>query len=140
MRFLTLNDLDCRGRLVLVREDLNVPMKDGKVADDTRLVATLPTLRQLQGEGARVIVCSHLGRPDGKRDAKYSLRPVGVRLAELLGSDVAFADDCVGPTAEAAVRNLSDGQILLLENVRFHPEEEKNDPGFSRELAGLAER
>jgi phosphoglycerate kinase len=147
LRFLTLNDLDCRGRRVLVREDLNVPMKDpsttlgtSSVADDTRLVAALPTLRQLQGEGARVIVCSHLGRPDGKRDAKYSLRPVGARLSELLGSEVAFADDCIGPAAQTAVRGLSDGQIVLLENVRFHPEEEKNDPGFARELAGLAER
>jgi phosphoglycerate kinase len=140
LRFLTLHDLDCRGRRVLVREDLNVPMKGGKVADDTRLTAALPTLRQLQAEGARVIVCSHLGRPEGKRDPKYSLRPVGARLAELLGSGVAFADDCIGPTAQAAVRRLSDGQILLLENVRFHPEEEKNDSGFAKELAALAER
>lgn len=125
---------------MLVREDLNVPMKEGKVADDTRLVAALPTLRALQGQGARVIVCSHLGRPDGKVDKKFSLRQVGARLAELLGSEVAFADDCIGPAAQSAVGRLSDGQILLLENVRFHPEEEKNDPGFARELAGLAER
>ncbi len=140
MRFLTLRDLDCRGRRVLVREDLNVPMKEGKVADDTRLVAALPTLRKLQSEGARSIVCSHLGRPDGKRDPKYSLRPVAARLSELLGGEVAFAEDCIGPAAQAAVARLSDGQILLLENVRFHPEEEKNDPGFARELADLAER
>jgi phosphoglycerate kinase len=140
LRFLTLRDLDCRGRRVLVREDLNVPMKEGKVADDTRLVAALPTLRKLQSEGARIIVCSHLGRPDGKRDPKYSLRPVAARLSELLGGEVAFAEDCIGPAAQAAVARLSDGHILLLENVRFHPEEEKNDPGFARELADLAER
>ena len=140
MRFLTLRDFDYRGRRVLVREDLNVPMKGSKVADDTRLVAALPTLRKLQAAGARTIVCSHLGRPDGKRDERYSLRPVGARLAELLGSDVAFASDCVGPEAKAAVDRLSDGQVLLLENLRFHPEEEKNDSGFARELASLAER
>lgn len=140
MRFLTLKDFDYRGKRVLVREDLNVPMKGAQVADDTRLVASLPTLRTLRAAGARVIVCSHLGRPDGKVDERYSLRPVSTKLAQLLGSDVLFADDCIGPTAQGAAKALSDGQILLLENVRFHPEEEKNDPQFAKELASLAER
>ena len=140
MRYLTLRDFDYRGRRVLVREDLNVPMKDGAVADDTRLEAALPTLRALRDAGARVIVCSHLGRPEGKRNEKYSLKPVAARLSELLGTPIAFADDCVGPQARAAADKLSDGQVLVLENVRFHPEEEKNDPAFAEELAGLAER
>ena len=140
MRFLTLGDFDYRGKRVLVREDLNVPMKDGSVADNTRLVAALPTLRALQAKGGRIIVCSHLGRPDGKVDARYSLRPVAARLAELLGSPIAFVEDCIGPAARAAAQTLSDRQLALLENVRFHPEEEKNDLRFAEELAGLAER
>jgi phosphoglycerate kinase len=140
LRFLTLRDFDYRGCRVLVREDLNVPMKDGKVADDTRLEAALPTLRALREAGARTIVCSHLGRPEGKRDPKYSLRPVAARLSELLGAPIAFAEDCVGPQARAAVDKLADGEVLVLENLRFHPEEEKNDPRFAKELAGLAER
>ena len=139
---------------MLVREDLNVPMKSGPssldsarddtlgmtVADETRLVAALPTLRALREAGARTIICSHLGRPDGKPDAKYSLRPVGARLSELLGVPVQFVDDCVGPKVRTAAQALHDGDFLLLENVRFHPEEEKNDPQFAQELASLAER
>ena len=140
MRFLTLRDFDYRGCRVLVREDLNVPMKDGKVADDTRLSAAVPTLQALHEAGARTIVCSHLGRPEGKADPKYSLRPVAARLSELLEVPIAFAEDCVGPPARAAAEKLSDGQVLVLENLRFHPEEEKNDRRFAEELAGLAER
>jgi phosphoglycerate kinase len=137
---LTLRDFDYRDRPVLVREDLNVPMKEGTVADDTRLVAALPTLRRLRDEGAKTIICSHLGRPKGKRDPQSSLQPVGVHLAGLLGTEVRFALDCVGPPARAAAERLSGGDVLLLENLRFHPEEERNDPAFAKELASLAER
>ena len=147
MHFATLSDFDYRGRRVLVREDLNVPMRGDPatasgmtVADDTRLVAALPTLRKLREGGARTIICSHLGRPDGKRDPKLSLEPVGKRLSELLGVPVAFAHDCIGPEATAAAERLRDGEFLLLENVRFQPEEEKNDQRFAEELAALAER
>ena len=115
-------------------------MKDGAVADETRLVAALETLRALREAGARVIICSHLGRPDGKAQRDLSLQPVGARLAELLGAPIGFVEDCVGPKVRAACERLRDGEVLLLENVRFHPEEEANDPGFSRELAGNAER
>lgn len=123
---------------MLVREDLNVPLKDGRVADDTRIRAALPTLRDLSDRGARVVVTSHLGRPKGA-DPALSLRPVATRLGELLGRDVAFAGDCVGPAAEQAVAALPDGGVLLLENVRFHPEEEANDPRFAAALASLAD-
>lgn len=131
--------MDVAGRRVLVREDLNVPLKEGAVADDTRIRAAAPTVRGLSARGARVIVTSHLGRPKGARDDAFSLRPVADRLAEVLGRPVAFAGDCVGPAAEAAVAALRDGDVLLLENVRFHAEEEANEPGFARALAGLAE-
>jgi phosphoglycerate kinase len=128
-----------RGQRVFVRADLNVPIQDGRVGDDTRIRATLPTLRRLQGAGARVIVASHLGRPKGKVDPKYSLAPVARRLGELLGQPVAFAADCVGAPAQAAVAALRDGELLLLENLRFHAEEEKNEAGFAAELAQLAD-
>jgi phosphoglycerate kinase len=128
-----------RGRRVFVRADLNVPLKDGAVGDDTRIRATLPTLRRLVAAGARVVVASHLGRPKGKVDPKASLAPVAKRLGELLGRPVAFAPDCVGPAAEAAAAQLGDGDVLLLENLRFHAEEEKNDPGFAAALARLAD-
>ncbi|RIL07873.1 MAG: phosphoglycerate kinase [Proteobacteria bacterium] len=127
------------GQRVFVRADLNVPTKDGQVGDDTRIRATLPTLRKLVGAGARVVVASHLGRPKGKVDSKYTLAPVAARLGELLGAPVAFASDCIGPDAEAAAAKLGDGQVLLLENLRFHPEEEKNEPGFAAALAKLAD-
>lgn len=139
MHFLTLKDLDVRGKRVVVREDLNVPMKDGAVADDTRLVAALATLRYLHEQGARTIVLSHLGRPDGVASAKYSLAPVARELGARLGVPVAFGSDCIGAAAREAVAALGDGGIVLLENVRFHREEEANDPAFARELAALGD-
>jgi phosphoglycerate kinase len=140
----TLDDLlaepsGVRGRRVFVRADLNVPMRDGRIGDDTRIRAALGTLRRLLAGGARVVLASHLGRPKGKPKPELSLRPVAARLSELLGRPVAFCDDCVGPAAEAGVAKLRDGELLLLENLRFHPEEEKNEPGFARRLAALAE-
>lgn len=130
---------DVVGRRVLVREDLNVPLQGGKVGNDTRIRAALPTLQHLAERGARVIVMSHLGRPQGKRVPELSLRPVADRLSELLGRPVAFADDCVGEPAREAVDRLADGKLLVLENVRFHPGDEANDPEFARQLAELAE-
>jgi phosphoglycerate kinase len=136
LTFRTLRDAgDLRGKRVLLREDLNVPMKDGAVGDETRIVAALPTLRWLRERGAKTVILSHLGRPDGTRQAKYSLRPVATRLAELLGTPVAFVDDCVGEAAVAASHAVPDGGFVLFENVRFHAEEEANDPAFARELA-----
>jgi phosphoglycerate kinase len=128
-----------RGQRVFVRADLNVPTKDGIVGDDTRIRATLPTLKRLLGAGARVIVASHLGRPKGKVDPKYSLKPVAKRLGELLGMPIEFVPDCVGPLAEEAAQKLTSGRAVLLENLRFHAEEEKNDPAFARQLAALAD-
>ncbi len=128
-----------KGRRVFVRADLNVPMRDGRVTDAARIEASLPTLRRLADAGARVIVSSHLGRPKGERNPVYSLRPVAKALSEQLGRPVAFADDCVGEIAEAAVASLADGELLLLENLRFHPGETANDPDFSRQLARLAD-
>jgi len=140
----TLDDLlaergGVRGRRVLVRADLNVPLRDGRVADDTRIQAALGTLRRLLAAGARVVLASHLGRPKGARKPELSLRPVAERLAALLGRPVAFSEACVGPAAEAAVAKLRDGELLLLENLRFHAEEEKNDPAFAKQLAALAD-
>jgi phosphoglycerate kinase len=139
MKFRTLRDLDVRGQRVVVREDLNVPMKDGVAGDPTRIVASLPTLRNLHERGARTIVLSHLGRPDGHVVPAMSLRPVAAELGKHLGLPVAFAADCVGPEAEAAVAALADGDIVLLENVRFHAEEEANDPAFAERLAKLGD-
>ena len=136
---LSVRDLSVDGRRVFVRVDYNVPLKDGRVADDRRIAASLETVRHLLGRGARPILASHLGRPKGKPDPKYSLRPVAATLGTLLGSPVAFAPDCVGPEAEAAAAALAPGSVLLLENLRFHPEEEKNDEGFSARLAALAD-
>jgi phosphoglycerate kinase len=132
-------DASVGGRRVLVREDLNVPLKDGRVQDDTRIRAALPTIRNLVGRRARVIVVSHLGRPKGKRDQSLSLQPVADRLAEALEMHVHFATDCIGEPAELAAAGLRDGEVLLLENVRFHPEEEANDAGFAQQLAALAD-
>jgi len=135
----TVQHLDCAGRRVLVRVDFNVPVANGEVTDDTRIVAALPTVRYLLQKHARVILCSHLGRPKGGPDAKYSLKPVRERLSRLLRQDVAWADDCVGPAAEAAVMALGDGQVLLLENLRFHAEEEQNNAAFAQALARIGE-
>ncbi|MBC7105485.1 MAG: phosphoglycerate kinase, partial [Firmicutes bacterium] len=135
----TVRDVEVRGRRVLVRVDFNVPLDQGRVADDTRIRAALPTVRYLTERGARVILLSHLGRPKGRVEDRYRLDPVARRLGELLGREVVKTDDCVGPEVEAAVARLRDGDVLLLENVRFHPEEEKNDEGFARKLASLAE-
>jgi phosphoglycerate kinase len=128
-----------RGKRVLVRADLNVPLRDGRVGDDTRIRAELPTLRRLLSAGARVVLVSHLGRPKGAAKPELSLAPVAARLGELLGRKVAFCPECVGPVAEAAVAKLRDGEVLLLENLRFHKEEEKNDPAFAGRLAALAD-
>ncbi|MEI6688861.1 MAG: phosphoglycerate kinase, partial [Thermoleophilia bacterium] len=131
---------DVQGRRVLVRVDLNVPIDEhGVVGDDTRIRAALPTIQQLRAGGARVILMSHLGRPKGERNAKYSLAPVAGRLSELLAAPVAFADDCVGPSAAAAVAELADGDVLLLENLRYHAAEEANDAAFAGQLAQLAD-
>jgi phosphoglycerate kinase len=133
----TVRDIDVRGKRVLVRADLNVPIENGVITDDTRVRESLPTIEYLLGQDARVIVCSHLGRPKGP-DPALSLAPVAGRMANLLGREVLFAEDCVGPAAEAAVEAMGH-HVLLLENLRFHPEEEKNDPEFARQLASLAE-
>jgi len=136
----TIQDVDVHGKRVLVRVDFNVPLDEsGAITDDTRLRAALPTIRYLLDHGAGVILMSHLGRPKGRRDEKYSLAPVARRLAELLGRPVALAPDCVGPEVEARARALQPGQVLLLENLRFHREEEENDEDFSRQLASLCE-
>lgn len=128
-----------RGRRVLVRADLNVPLEGDRIRDDTRIRRSVPTIRRLLANGARVIVTSHLGRPRGHRDPLLSLRPVAPRLAELLGHGVSFCNECVGAEATAAVAELKDGQVILLENLRFHAGEEQNDPDFARALADLAE-
>jgi phosphoglycerate kinase len=135
----SITDIDVKGKRVLVRVDYNVPIKDGKVADDTRIVAAMPTVNYLLEHGAAVILFSHLGRPKGVADPKFSLRPVAAYLSGLLGKPVAFADDCVGPEAEAAAKSLKSGEVLVLENTRFHPEEEKNDPELAKKMASLAD-
>jgi phosphoglycerate kinase len=135
----TITDIDVHGKKVLVRVDFNVPIKDGKVGDDTRIRAALPTIQYLLKNGAAVILCSHLGRPKGGPDPKFTMKPTADHLSELLGIPVAFAEDCIGPIADAAAKALKPGQVLVLENTRFHPEEEKNDPEMSRQLASLAD-
>lgn len=137
--FRTLDQLDPAGKRVLLRADLNLPVRDGKITDRTRIDRLVPTIRELAEKGAKVIVCSHFDRPKGKRVPEMSLRPMGEALAEALGQPVAFADDCVGPEAEAAVAALKDGGVLLLENTRFHAGEEKNDPALVEGLAKLAD-
>ncbi len=135
----TLDDVDVRGQHVLVRVDFNVPLSEGTVADDTRIRAALPTIRDLVESGARVVLCSHLGRPKGERDDSLSLRPAAERLAQLLDQDVETADDCVGDDVEAQVEQLTPGRVLLLENTRFHAEEKQNETDFSQQLANLAD-
>ncbi len=136
----TVKDVNLAGKRVFVRVDYNVPFDEkGNVSDDTRIAASLPTLRYLIEQGAKVILASHLGRPKGQVNPKYSLKPVVPVLSNLLGKPVAFAEDCVGPKAEEAVAAMKDGDVLLLENVRFHPEEEKNDPAFAAQMAKLAD-
>jgi phosphoglycerate kinase len=141
MRKQTVRDIDPSGKTVLVRVDFNVPLdkETGQVLDNTRIRAVLPTIRYLTERGASVVLLSHLGRPDGQPDPKFSLRPVADELARLLGKPVAFATDCVGSEAEQVVRGLQPGQIALLENVRFHAEEEKNDSAFAARLASLGQ-
>jgi phosphoglycerate kinase len=139
VKFRRLEDLDVHGKRVLVREDLNVPIDQGRILDEARIDAALPTLRWLHEHDAKTIVLSHLGRPGGVAQAGLSLRPVAQALSDRLGVRVAFAEDCVGDVAESAVDQLRDGDVLLLENLRFHPEEESNDPEFARRLAKLGD-
>lgn len=135
-----LKDIAVRGKRVFVRVDFNVPMDDhGNITNDTRIRAALPTIRYLIDEGAKIILASHLGRPKGKPDPHYSLAPVAKRLGELLKGPVAMAPDCIGPEVEKAAAQLQEGEVLLLENVRYHAEEEKNEPEFVKQLARLAE-
>src|SRR5271168_2719813 len=139
MNKLTVKDLDLRGKRVFIRVDFNVPLKDGVVTDDTRIRETLPTLKLAIEKGGRLVLASHLGRPKGGPDPKYSLKPAAKKLEDLFGKTVVFANDCVGPDAETKSKALRDGDVLLLENVRFHPEEEKNDEEFSKQLAALCD-
>ena len=139
MKKKTIRDIDVKGKRVLVRVDFNVPLKDGKVTDDTRIRAALPTLQYLLEKGAAVILMSHLGRPKEGPDPKYSMKPTATRLAEVLGKPVAFAEDCVGPKAEAAASALKPGDVLVLENTRFYKTETKNDPKLAEQMAKLAD-
>jgi phosphoglycerate kinase len=136
----SIKDLDLAGKRVFIRVDFNVPIKNGTIGDDTRIRASLPTIQYALEKGATVILASHLGRPKGKPNPEYSLRPIAARLSELLGRAVEFAEDCIGAPARAAIERASTGgKVVLLENLRFHPEEEKNDSGFAKQLASLAE-
>ncbi|MHC1693870.1 MAG: phosphoglycerate kinase [Eubacteriales bacterium] len=135
----SVEDIAVAGKRVLVRCDFNVPIKDGVIGDKKRIVEALPTIKYLSGQGARVILCSHLGRPKGGFEAKYSLAPIAAVLSELLGKKVEMASDVIGPDAQAKAAALKDGEVMVIENVRFHAEEEKNDPAFAKQLASLAE-
>ena len=140
MSKLSIRDLELSGKRVFIRVDFNVPLEAGRVSDDTRIRETLPTLRLAIERGARLVLASHLGRPKGKVNPNYSLAPVAIRLAEMLGKPVAFASDCVGADAEAKSKALRNGEVLVLENVRYHAEEEANDPEFARQLAALCDQ
>lgn len=135
----TIEDVNVAGKRVLVRCDFNVPLKDGKITSDKRIVEALPTIKYLMAQGAKVILCSHMGKPKGQVNPKYSLAPVAERLTELLGTKVELAADTIGPDAKAKAAALSNGQAVLLENTRFDPREEKNDPEFAKELASMAD-
>lgn len=135
----TIRDMDFKGKKVLVRVDFNVPIKDGVVSDDTRIRAALPTIQYLLDQGAAVILCSHLGRPKEGPDPQFSMKPTADHLSQLLGKPVAFAEDCVGPVAEEAASKLKPGDVLVLENTRFHKGETKNDPEMAKQLAALAD-
>ena len=135
----TIKDIDVRNKKVLVRVDFNVPIKDGMVTDDTRIRAALPTIQYLLEQNAAVILCSHLGRPKDCVDPQYSLKPVAEYLAKLIPQKVKFAEDCIGPVAKAAADSLKGGEVLILENTRFHPGETKNDPEMAKQLASLAD-
>ena len=140
MSKLTIRDLDVAGKEVLMRADFNVPLNDSLlITDDTRIRAALPTIEQLRAAGAKLVLCSHMGRPSTDREEKYSLKPVAARLTEALGCAVKFASDCIGDNAEALRAGLADGEVLLLENTRYYSEEKKNDANFSKSLAGNAE-
>jgi len=140
MNKMTVNDIDVRGKRVLVRVDFNVPLDDKQnITDDTRIVESLPTIRKILSAGGRAILMSHLGRPKGKPKPEFSLKPVAARLEQLLGEKVAFAADCIGAPAETAAAAMKDGECLLLENLRYHNEEEANDPGFAKSLAKLGD-
>ncbi len=135
----SVTDLDLAGKRVFIRVDFNVPIKDGRITDDTRIRASLPTITHALDQGATVVLASHLGRPKGKPNPEYSLRPVAARLADLLGRPVVFAEDAIGDPARQAIASVPAGGVVLLENLRFHAEEEKNEPGFARSLAELAD-
>lgn len=139
MNKLSISDVDLSGKRVFMRVDFNVPLSDGRITDDTRIGAALPSIRYVIEKGGKLILASHLGRPKGKSEPKYSLKPVAQRLSELLKKPVRFAPDCVGPEVEKMVAGLGAGDVLLLENLRFHAEEEKNDPQFARQLAALCD-
>lgn len=135
----TVKDISLTGKTVLVRADYNVPLNDGKISDDYRIKQSVPTIEYLVKQDCKVVICSHLGRPEGKRDLKYSLAPISKRLKKLLGHEVFFVGDSIGKPVETAVNNLKKGQVLLLENLRFYPQEEENDKDFAKQLAGLAD-
>jgi phosphoglycerate kinase len=141
MSKLSVVDLDLMGQRVFVRVDFNVPLKEGEISDDTRIRASLPTIKYALEHGATVVAASHLGRPKGKPNPQFSLKPVAVRLAQLLGRGVTFTHDCIGADVNASIAKVRrTGGIVLLENLRFHPEEEQNDPQFSASLASLADQ
>ena len=135
----TIEDIEVKGKRVLARCDFNVPLSDGVITDDKRIVEALPTIKYLASNGAKVILCSHFGRPKGQFNDKYSLAPVAARLSELLGKEVVLAKDVIGEDAKAKAAALNEGDVMLIENVRFHKEEEANDPAFAKELASLAD-
>jgi len=135
----TVRDVDVAGKRVLVRVDFNVPMEAGRIVDDTRIREAIPTIQNLVERNARVILMTHLGRPDGQVDEAYRTTPLAHRLSELMGRPVRHLDDCVGPAVEAAVEAMHDREIVMLENVRFHPGETKNDPAFAKQLAALGD-